>query len=71
MEGLCEDISRKGRCVKRVRENATSDHEGKYEKDAVTSVLWPPPNLGRRIIFIQILHKRKNISQCMEERKMT
>ena len=61
MEGLCEDISRKGRCgKKRVRENATSDHEGKYEKDAVTSVLWLPPNLGRRTIFKQMLHKRKN-----------
>ena len=56
MEGMCEDISRKGRCVKqRVGEKATSDHEDKYEKDAVTSVLWPLPNLGRTI-FIQILH---------------
>ena len=59
MEGLCEDISRKGRCVKRrVGEKATSDHEGKYEKDAVTSVLGPPLNLGRTV-FIEILHTKK------------
>ena len=69
MEGLCEDISRKGRCVKQ-RVGEGNNHEGNYEKYAVTSVLGPPLNLGRTI-FIQILHTHKNIGQCMEERTTT